>query len=113
MLSSQQHVLFPPDDHHHDNSPSSAHGVVQEWKISPDAVAQMAFHLAFRRLHGMMPSTYESCSTRAFFHGRTEVIRTCTSGKVYRTGAATIFRGTAPVCLGAGTGKGQKVVVCS
>ncbi|CAM9942210.1 unnamed protein product, partial [Ascophyllum nodosum] len=51
----------------------------KEWKISPDAVAQMAFHLAFRRLHGMMPSTYESCSTRAFFHGRTEVIRTCTS----------------------------------
>lgn len=49
--------------------------------MSPDAVAQMAFQLAFKRLHGTMPSTYESCTTRGFHHGRTEVIRSCTTGE--------------------------------
>ena len=48
--------------------------------MSPDAVAQMAFQLAFRRLHGVMPSVYESCTTRWFHHGRTETIRSCTTG---------------------------------
>lgn len=52
----------------------------QEWKMSPDAVAQMAFQLAFKRLHGTMPSVYESCTTRWFHRGRTEVIRSCTTG---------------------------------
>lgn len=55
---------------------------MQEWKMSPDAVAQMAFRLAFKRLHGTMPSTYESCTTRWFYHGRTETIRSCTTGTV-------------------------------
>ncbi|CAM9330454.1 unnamed protein product [Ectocarpus sp. 12 AP-2014] len=51
----------------------------KEWKMSPDAVAQMAFQLAFKRLHGTMPSVYESCTTRWFHRGRTEVIRSCTT----------------------------------
>ncbi|CAN0236486.1 unnamed protein product, partial [Laminaria digitata] len=54
-------------------------GRCKEWKISPDAVAQMAFQIAFRRLHGTMPSTYESCTTRSFYRGRTETIRSCTT----------------------------------
>ena len=30
--------------------------------------------LAYVRLHGRVAPTYESCSTKAFFHGRTEVL---------------------------------------
>jgi hypothetical protein len=46
--------------------------------LSPDAFLQMSFHLAFFRLSGRMAPTYESCSTAAFFHGRTETIRSAT-----------------------------------
>ncbi|XP_015116644.1 carnitine O-palmitoyltransferase 2, mitochondrial isoform X2 [Diachasma alloeum] len=47
--------------------------------VSPDAVMQMAFQLAFYKLEGRAVPTYESCSTSAFKHGRTETIRSCTS----------------------------------
>lgn len=46
--------------------------------ISPDAVMQLAFQLAMYILEGRLVSTYESCSTAAFKHGRTETIRPCT-----------------------------------
>lgn len=36
---------------------------------------QMAFQRAFVRMHGALGSTYESCSTKHFHHGRTETIR--------------------------------------
>lgn len=40
---------------------------------------QMAFQLAWHRMHGgLLPSTYESASTSAFKHGRTETIRSAT-----------------------------------
>ena len=39
---------------------------------------QMAFQLAHYRMHGHSASTYESASTAAFKHGRTETIRSCT-----------------------------------
>lgn len=46
--------------------------------VSPDAVMQLAFQLAFYNLEGRLVSTYESCSTAAYKHGRTETIRPCT-----------------------------------
>lgn len=46
--------------------------------ISPDSIMQLAFQLAYRNLYGKYCSTYESCSTAAFKHGRTETIRPCT-----------------------------------
>lgn len=49
------------------------------WKMSPDAFCQIAFHLAYFRLHGKVAPTYESCSTAAFWHGRTETIRSATN----------------------------------
>lgn len=52
------------------------------WKLSPDGVAQMALQLAFLREHGHTPATYESCATRAFYHGRTETIRSATPAAV-------------------------------
>jgi len=39
---------------------------------------QMSFQLAHMRMHGFTPSTYESASTAAFKHGRTETIRSAT-----------------------------------
>lgn len=44
-------------------------------KVSPDSVAQLAFQMAFLRQYGQTVATYESCSTAAFKHGRTETIR--------------------------------------
>lgn len=40
---------------------------------------QLAFQLAFYKQYQKFVSTYESCSTAAFRHGRTETIRPCTS----------------------------------
>ncbi|KAM4721091.1 carnitine O-palmitoyltransferase 2, mitochondrial [Rhinophrynus dorsalis] len=44
-------------------------------KLSPDAISQLAFQMAFLRQYGQTTATYESCSTAAFKHGRTETIR--------------------------------------
>lgn len=46
--------------------------------VSPDAMMQLAVQLALYTLEGKFVSTYESCSTAAFKHGRTETIRPCT-----------------------------------
>lgn len=46
--------------------------------VSPDAIMQLAFQLAYFNLYGKVVSTYESCSTAVFKHGRTETIRPCT-----------------------------------
>lgn len=45
-------------------------------KLSPDAWIQMAIQLAYYRLTGKHEMTYESASTRLFWGGRTETIRT-------------------------------------
>ncbi|XP_069837730.1 carnitine O-palmitoyltransferase 2, mitochondrial isoform X2 [Dendropsophus ebraccatus] len=47
-------------------------------KLSPDAVSQLSFQMAFLRQYGQTTATYESCSTAAFKHGRTETIRPAT-----------------------------------
>jgi carnitine O-acetyltransferase len=44
-------------------------------KASPDAWVQMVKQLAFTRLFNRPPVVYESCQTRKFLLGRTEVIR--------------------------------------
>lgn len=48
---------------------------LKKQKLSPDAVAQLAFQMAFLRQYGQTVATYESCSTAAFKHGRTETVR--------------------------------------
>ena len=48
-------------------------------KISPDAYSQLCLQLAFYRIHGYFSAVYETASTRAFLHGRTETCRSLTS----------------------------------
>lgn len=48
-------------------------------KLSPDSMFQLAFQLAFRQVYGTSVPVYESCSTSAFKHGRTEVVRAATN----------------------------------
>ncbi|XP_073994730.1 carnitine palmitoyltransferase 2 [Rhodnius prolixus] len=47
-------------------------------KVSPDSIMQLAFQIAHYKLNKRFVSTYESCSTAAFKHGRTETMRPCT-----------------------------------
>lgn len=51
-------------------------------KLSPDAVMQLAFQIAIFRHSGKFVPTYESCSTAAFKHGRTETIRPASNATV-------------------------------
>lgn len=44
----------------------------KKWGISPDSLMQLGFQVAYHRLSGKIATTYESCSTSAFKHGRTE-----------------------------------------
>ncbi|KAL0831436.1 hypothetical protein ABMA28_002239 [Loxostege sticticalis] len=50
----------------------------KKFKVSPDFIMQLSFQAAYHILHGKYVGTYESCSTSAFKHGRTETMRPCT-----------------------------------
>lgn len=52
---------------------------IKNQKISPDSVLQLAFQMAYYKQNNIIPATYESCSTAAFKHGRTETVRSATS----------------------------------
>lgn len=52
---------------------------IQSLKCSPDSFVQMALQLAYFRIHKKIPFTYESASTRMFYHGRTETIRSAST----------------------------------
>lgn len=48
-------------------------------RLSPDSIMQLSFQLAYRQAFNKYVGTYESCSTAAFRHGRTETMRPCTN----------------------------------
>lgn len=52
---------------------------IKEQKLSPDSIVQLSFQLAFYLQYGFTPVTYESCSTSAYKHGRTEAVRPATA----------------------------------
>ncbi|MEM9725866.1 MAG: choline/carnitine O-acyltransferase [Pseudomonadota bacterium] len=52
--------------------------LIKTFKTGPDPFVQMAYQLAYHRLHGRFPKTYESAATRGFRLGRTETIRPVT-----------------------------------
>ncbi|CAF5142459.1 unnamed protein product, partial [Rotaria magnacalcarata] len=52
--------------------------IKQYVRIHPDTYFQLCLQLAYFKLHGNKPaSTYETASTRRFYRGRTETVRTC------------------------------------
>ncbi|OCL08755.1 carnitine acetyl transferas-like protein [Glonium stellatum] len=50
--------------------------------FSPDAFVQMAFQAAYYGLYGRIECVYEPAMTKAFYHGRTEAIRSVTQESV-------------------------------
>jgi carnitine O-acetyltransferase len=52
---------------------------IKQFKISPDAWAQLVKQFAFYKFKGRPAVTYESAQTRKFQRGRTEVIRAASS----------------------------------
>ncbi|XP_034234835.1 carnitine O-palmitoyltransferase 2, mitochondrial [Thrips palmi] len=58
--------------------PEFGRNLCKEAQVSPDSVMQLGFQLAYNKLTGQYVGTYESCSTAAFKHGRTETMRPCT-----------------------------------
>lgn len=52
---------------------------IKQFKMSPDAWAQLVKQLAFYKFKGRPGVTYESAQTRKFQRGRTEVIRAASS----------------------------------
>lgn len=52
--------------------------ICKQYGLSPDSIMQLGFQLAYLKQNGKYCATYESCSTAAFRHGRTETIRPCT-----------------------------------
>lgn len=51
---------------------------IKKANLSPDAIMQLAIQLAYYYIHQGTVATYESCSTAAFKHGRTETVRSAT-----------------------------------
>ncbi|KAK6617365.1 hypothetical protein RUM43_014374 [Polyplax serrata] len=51
---------------------------IQRLKCHPDTFIQMCLQLAYVRLHGKPASCYETATTRKFYNGRTETVRSCT-----------------------------------
>lgn len=52
---------------------------MKKFKASPDAWAQLVKQLAFHKMFNRPGVTYESCQTRKYQQGRTEVIRSASS----------------------------------
>lgn len=51
----------------------------KKFKVSPDAFMQLSFQLGYHKQNQKFVASYESCSTSAFRHGRTETMRPCTA----------------------------------
>lgn len=51
---------------------------IKKHKLSPDSFMQLAFQMGFFKQYGKTVATYESCSTAAYKHGRTETVRPAT-----------------------------------
>lgn len=52
--------------------------LIKTFKTGPDPFLQMSYQLAYRRMYGRLPKTYEAAATVAFRLGRTETIRPVT-----------------------------------
>ncbi|RLN89452.1 hypothetical protein BBJ28_00019905, partial [Nothophytophthora sp. Chile5] len=62
---------------------------IKGFRCSPDAFAQMAIQLAYKKLFAKNAATYEASQTRLFLHGRTETTRSCSAASAKFTDAMT------------------------
>ncbi|CAD6193265.1 unnamed protein product [Caenorhabditis auriculariae] len=53
-------------------------GTLKPMRFYADTVVQIALQLAYFSTHNRLAATYETASTRAFYHGRTETLRSLT-----------------------------------
>ncbi|KAI5699833.1 hypothetical protein M8J75_009465 [Diaphorina citri] len=51
---------------------------ITELKLHPDSFVQMALQLAYYTIHNKPAPCYETATTRLFYRGRTETVRSCT-----------------------------------
>lgn len=51
---------------------------LKQYDMHPDTFCQLILQLAYFKLYQRPAPTYETASTRAYYHGRTETMRTCT-----------------------------------
>ncbi|XP_062574442.1 peroxisomal carnitine O-octanoyltransferase-like [Saccostrea cucullata] len=51
---------------------------LRKYKYHPDTHVQLALHYAYYKIHNKLAPSYEPATTRRFYHGRTETLRTCT-----------------------------------
>lgn len=56
--------------------------LIKNYRLSPDAVVQLAIQLAYVKLRGRIDCVYESVHTRRFAYGRTEAMRSVTPESV-------------------------------
>lgn len=56
---------------------------IQKLKVHPDAYVQMAIQLAYYKLHKRPAACYETATTRTYYNGRTETVRSCTPEAVH------------------------------
>lgn len=55
---------------------------LKSYRINPDTFTQMCMQLAYYQLHNKPAPTYETATTRGFYHGRTETVRSCSKEAV-------------------------------
>jgi hypothetical protein len=78
---------------------------LKQARVSPDGFLQMSFQLAYARVYGgRTVSTYESASTAAFKHGRTECIRSASNDsaaftKVFMTRTSSVRPSGTHACV--------------
>ena len=53
--------------------------LLKKFALSPDAIMQLGIQMAYYKMYQRFVSTYESCSTAVYKHGRTETIRPVTN----------------------------------
>ena len=68
--------------------------LLKSLEIHPDFAVQISLQLTYMQIHGRPAPTYETATTRKFYHGRTETCRTCTPEAVrFCEEMLRIFRG--------------------
>lgn len=52
--------------------------MIKSFRINPETFTQMCMQLAYYQMHNKPGATYQTATTRAYYHGRTETVRSCT-----------------------------------